>query len=651
MRASRDLKIFLGFIICVFFYACANIGQGPQGGPYDFDPPVLTHSKPRNNETNYRSRKIELTFNENINLNSVSQKLIVTPPQKRMPIVTSANRKVYIELRDSLVANTTYVVDFSDAIEDFNQNNPLTNFSIAFSTGESIDSLEVSGKLLMAQDNEPVKGYYVGLHSNLNDTAFTNIAFPHISRTNDKGEFKLKGLKGQEYLIYALEDKGRNYKYTNLDELIAFQDQTIEPKIGVAHINDTIRNKIDTTKIDSIVGMDVSVFLPNDLVLRAFKSSVEKQYFVNTNRSDAHRFEFNFGGLTEEPTLRPLNFEAKEGWAIKERNLPQDSIYMYWLTDKNLITKDSLQFEMTYLKTDSLFQLQTVVDTVYALDRTRKIVKKEEKKKKKGKEEEEEETIFLDFKNNVESVFEIYDTIKIEFGEPVTMDLKSLIHLDKKVDSLYTPLDFNLTQDSLNPRKYLINHKWDYSNTYRIRYDSATVASVYDLYADKWDKEFKIRSLEDYANLQLNISGLNTDYPMFVQLLDDKGNNVRQGKVKNMSVVFRNVVPKKYYVCLVVDKNNNSKWDSGDFFENRQPEDVYYFSKPIELRAFWDAIENFYIDPLVFEKPVDLLKNKPVEQTAREKLMEKEDKQRYDKEKEMQRQRDIANGNVMSTRY
>lgn len=157
MRISIGYKIFFIFLVCALFYTCANIGQGPQGGPYDFDPPVLVHSSPRNNATNVRSRKIELTFNENINLNSVSQKLIVTPPQKRMPIVTSANKKVYVELRDTLLTNTTYVVDFSDAIEDFNQNNPLENFSIAFSTGETIDSLEVSGKLLMAEDNEPCK--------------------------------------------------------------------------------------------------------------------------------------------------------------------------------------------------------------------------------------------------------------------------------------------------------------------------------------------------------------------------------------------------------------------------------------------------------------------------------------------------------------
>ena len=224
------------------------------------------------------------------------------------------------------------------------------------------------------------------------------------------------------------------------------------------------------------------------------------------------------------------------------------------------------------------------------------------------------------------------------------MDLKSLIHLEKKIDTIYTPLDYSLTQDTLNPRKYYINHKWEYSNNYRVRYDSATVASIYDLYANKWEQEFKIRSLEDYARVQLNISGLNTEYPLFVELLDEKGNSVRQVKVKNMTAVFSNVVPKKYFARLVVDRNGNNKWDSGDFFENRQPEDVYYLSKPLELRAFWDAIESFQIDPVVFDKPTELLKNKPIEQTAREKLMEKEDNERFQREKDVQKQRDIANG-------
>lgn len=166
-----------------------------------------------------------------------------------------------------------------------------------------------------------MQGYYIGLHSNLNDSAFTTIPFPHISRTNNKGEFRLKGLKSDEYRIYALQDRGRNYKYTSLDEIIAFQDQIIEPKIVASKVNDTIYNKTDSTKIDSIKAVDVSVFTPNDLLLRAFESSVEKQYFINTNRSDVHRFELNFGGLTEEPKLVPLNFDPEDDWLIKERNL------------------------------------------------------------------------------------------------------------------------------------------------------------------------------------------------------------------------------------------------------------------------------------------------------------------------------------------
>lgn len=635
-------KLSSYFFILVLFYACANIGQGPQGGPYDFDPPILQHSTPKNNETNVKSNKIVLTFDENINLNSISQKLIVTPPQKRLPIVTAANKKVYVELRDSLQDNTTYVVDFSDAIEDFNQNNPIENFSISFSTGETIDTLQVSGKVLMASDNEPVKGYYVGLHTNLSDTAFTDIPFPHISRTNDRGEFTLKGLKDVEYKIYALEDNGRDYRYTSLDQYIAFSDIIIKPTVRKAHINDTIFKQDGSNEVDSIRGMDVTLFVPNDLLLKAFKSSEERQYFINANRSDAHRFELNFGGLTAKPLLRPLNF-TDGNWAIEERNTYQDSIFMYWITDNNLISQDTLQFEMSYMKTDSLFQLQLVQDTILVVDRNRKF---NDKKKKK---EEEDQIVFLDFKNNVKSVFDVYDTIKLEFGEPLKTDLTEVVYLESKVDSTYSLLDYTLYQDSLNPRKYSIYHKWDYDSSYRVRFDSAAVFSVYDFYANKWTQDFKTRALEDYANLQLNISGLTDEYPLFVQLLDEKGIPVRQQKVKNMRVIFRTLLPKKYYARLVVDRNGNNRWDSGDYFTNTQPEQVYYYPKPIELRAFWDTTESFNINPMIFEKPIDLLKNKPIEKTEREKLMEKEDSERFQREKEQQRQRDIATGNVVST--
>lgn len=639
----------ISFTVVCFMYACANIGQGPQGGAYDFNPPVLVKSTPINNQTNFTEQKINLYFDENVVLKEASQKVIVTPPQKRMPIISSANKKVTIILRDSLQVNTTYVVDFTDAIQDNNQNNPLENFSIAFSTGETIDSLAVSGRVYTAKDDEPVKGYYVGLHSNLSDTAFTNIPFERISRTNDQGFFTIRGVAPGKYHIFALEDKNRDYMYDNLDEAIAFSDVLIEPTVQEANRFDTIYNKTNPTVVDSIVDVKYTRYLPDDIILQAFVSGKKRQYFRNALRSDAHRFELNFGSETQEPLLEPLNFEVSGDWAIKERNLVNDSIYMYWLIDRNIIEQDSLLFKFTYQKTDSLNMVQTFTDSLYVINRARKVVKKDknkEKKKKIKENEEEEEVIFLDFKHNLTASFNIYDTIQLEFGEPLQDDLQALISLQHKpeLDSIYYAVDFGVVQDSLNPRKYRIKYKWDYGQSYKISMDSATVYSVYGYYADKWEQQFKIKPKEDYANLVFNVSGISDEYPLFMQLLDSSGKVVKQSKVRKNTATFRNILPGKYFALIVVDRNDNNKWDTGDYFENKQPESVYYFPKEIELRAYWDAEENFHVDTLSFAKPKELLKNKPKEKSEREKLLEEQDAKQYEQEKERKKQENLATG-------
>jgi hypothetical protein len=136
--------------------------------------------------------------------------------------------------------NTTYTVDFTDAIVDNNEENPLENFSYSFSTGDVVDSLAISGKVITADNLEPVKGIYVGLHANLEDSAFTKLKFDRIGRTNSAGVFSIKGVAPGKYKIYALADANRDYMYDNPAEAIAFMETIIEPTSERALRTDTI---------------------------------------------------------------------------------------------------------------------------------------------------------------------------------------------------------------------------------------------------------------------------------------------------------------------------------------------------------------------------------------------------------------------------
>ena len=148
-------------------YSCASIGR-PDGGPYDETPPRFIGSTPEAGALNNKRTKVSLMFDEFIKLEKATEKVVVSPPQIQQPEIKASGKRIQVNLLDSLKPNTTYTIDFSDAIVDNNEGNPLGNFAFTFSTGTEIDTMEVAGTMLDASNLEPIKGMLVGLHSNLN---------------------------------------------------------------------------------------------------------------------------------------------------------------------------------------------------------------------------------------------------------------------------------------------------------------------------------------------------------------------------------------------------------------------------------------------------------------------------------------------------
>jgi hypothetical protein len=188
--------------------SCANRGGGPQGGPKDIAPPIPIKSVPTNGATNYTNSTIDIYFDEIVVLEKSYEKIVVSPPQLKSPIVKAYGRKVAVELADSLEPNTTYIIDFSDAIVDNNEKNRLLDYYFSFSTGGDIDSLMIGGTLIDAHTLNPVSGVLVGIHSNLNDSAFQKLPFERISKTNIKPTLKtiephrLKALIEEDLKLY-----------------------------------------------------------------------------------------------------------------------------------------------------------------------------------------------------------------------------------------------------------------------------------------------------------------------------------------------------------------------------------------------------------------------------------------------------------------
>ena len=318
-------------VLAMFLYSCANIGN-PNGGPYDELPPKFVSSTPVPNSINYQGKKVEILFDELIQIDNPMENVIITPPQREMPVIRSSGKRVEVELFDSLKPNTTYTIDFTNSIADNNEKNILENFTFAFSTGDVIDSLEISGTVLNASNLEPMPGISIGLHSNLADSAFRTLPFDRTSRTNDKGQFTVRNIKPGKYRIYALNDVNRDYKFDQPGEDIAFLDSVFVPTFTAAVRQDTIWQ--DSLTIDTIRTVHYTRFLPDDIALRLFKEKFERQYMTRPERPDEHRFVLHFNApLDTIPVPRPLNFTpAEEEWFIAQP-LDEGRNVTFWLRD------------------------------------------------------------------------------------------------------------------------------------------------------------------------------------------------------------------------------------------------------------------------------------------------------------------------------
>ena len=622
----------------LLLYACANIAT-PTGGLYDVDPPEVVKATPDFNTLNNSKKRIEIVFNENVKIEKPMDKVIIAPPQKKFPVIKAQGRKVVVELEDELLPNTTYTIDFTDAIVDNNEGNALENFSYSFSTGDHIDTLAVSGAVLKAENLEPAQGIYVGVHSNLNDTAFTNLPFERISRTDSRGKFTIKGIAEGEYKVYALNDLNRSYSYDNPQEEIAFLDSTFMPSSEFAMRNDTVF--IDSLTIDTIHKVKYTRFTPDDILLRSFESGFQRQYLQKHERSAPHKLDLFFAAPTKAAKFTLLEpSTTSDKWYVKESNINNDSVSI-WITDSLIYKADTVKLEIDYFRTDTLNNHVLNTDTLSFSMRGRKA---KESKLPKTKEGEEEEIVikYLSIQDNIKPSHEIYNSLSLEFEHPLTNFDSTKIQLQHEVDSVFEAVHYTLLTDSLNVRKYGITHKWLPGEKYKLLIDSAAFVSEYGLHNNTLEKTFTVKELEQYGNLMFVISGLPQGKTAYVELLDAQDKPFRKVRVKGNEALFMDLNPGKLYARLFIDENGDGEWTSGNYELKRMPETVYYNHKWYEIRAFTNHEESWDLNErsLDKQKPLEITKNKPEEK--------KKKRDRNEEERENRRSQRSSSGQSMN---
>ncbi len=370
--------------------ACANIGS-PDGGPYDETPPKIVSTSPKFGETSSNATKVVIEFDEIVKIDNPQEKVVISPPQIEQPEIEANGKKITVTLLDSLIPGQTYTIDFADAIADNNEGNPLGDYAFTFSTGENIDTMQVSGHVLDASNLEPIKGMMVGLYKvadgddepkELADSTFRTIPFERISRTDSRGHFVVKGLASGKYRAFALNDQNQNYVYDQRSEMVAFSDRILRTSSKPDVRMDTLwHDSIHYISIDTI---PYTHFYPDDIVLKAFSSAVQDQYRLKEERPIPQHFTLYFTAASDSlPRITGLNFDATDAFII-DASAHNDTIN-YWIRDSLVYNIDTLTFQMDYMGTDTTGVLVLKTDT---LELTSKLTRAKIEKQNQEKFEE-----------------------------------------------------------------------------------------------------------------------------------------------------------------------------------------------------------------------------------------------------------------------
>ena len=612
-------------IISLFLVSCANMGS-PDGGWYDDTPPRVVRCTPPDQSIGVKAKKVTIYFNEYIKLSDAQSKVIVSPPQLEMPEIKEGGKRIIVELKDTLKDNTTYTIDFGDAISDNNEGNPMGNYTYSFSTGDHIDTLEVSGYVLDASNLEPIKGIMVGLHRDLTDSVFCKEPMIRISRTDSRGHFTVKGVAPGTYRAFALQDADGDYVYNQKSEMLAFSDDTFEPSWKPDTRQDTIWR--DTLHIDNIIRRPYTHFLPDDITLLAFTAEQTDRYLLKTERKQPERLDFYFSyGDKELPVLQGLNFDSKNAFVV-EHTLKRDTIF-YWLRDTALVNQDTLRIEATFHVTDSTGTLISQTDTLEMLAKTSyaKRLKEKEKEFEKWQKEQEKRKKKEQSYDSVmppkvlalklsSSNMAPDQTLTIESTTPLRPIDTDHVHLYSRIDTLWYKKPFQLVPHEGSSRIYDVLAEWEAGTEYSFEIDSAAVSDIYDTRTAIIKHGLKIGSDDEYGTLAITLSGVR-DTGLVVQLMNSSENIVKQSRLTQGSTVyFFYLRPGSYYMRAFIDANGNNLWDTGDYDHHRQAERLYYYPKQVEVKQKWDLKLDWSLNakPVYEQKPQAITKQKPEQQ-------------------------------------
>ena len=526
---KNNFKYIL-YLLVLVMASCAKRGN-ITGGLKDTLAPVLKMSFPKNFSTDFKGNEIKLTFDEYIKLKDLKKQLIISPPMKNEPLIlpTTVSKYLTIKINDTLQPNTTYSFNFGQSIEDNNEGNPYSQFKYVFSTGAYIDSLKLSGSVKDTYNKE-VESFVSVMLYEVNDAFKDSVVYTENPR----------------------------YITNTLDSLKTFTLENLKAgKYLLVAMKDYNSNNKFNPKKDKIGFRKQFITIPNDSTfeVKLFKEVLPFKAYKPIQTS-GNRLLLPYEGKTKEVKITLKN-DAEILPTIITKFPKKDSLQVWYKPVK----VDSLAIAITQEKFDKNFTFKI------------KVQKKDS----------------LNISPVQNGILNMKDRYTLESATPLIKFDNSKIKLINK-DSV--SVDFKTEYDDFNQQLFF-DFKKEPSDKYTFKIMPGAFTDYLGQSNDTLVYNLTTKNLADYGNLRVNLQNVK-HFPVIVELTNEKGDVLAtEYSESDTKVEFNLVEPALFSLRAIYDDNKNKEWDSGNYLEKRQAEEVIYYSKEIPVRANWDVEETF----------------------------------------------------------
>lgn len=528
----KHKSLFICFFLFQLLWSSCAIQVPPGGGDKDISEPKVIRSVPENFSTEFKGNEIAITFNEYIQLKDVQTKLVVSPPLNIFPDLKVRKKTLHISFEDTLENNTTYSFNFGNSITDNNEGNAIENYQFVFSTGNVIDSLEISGEIKNSFDAKPVKEALVMLYKeNVDSLPYKRRPY-YFGKSDVEGHYRVRNISPGSYKVIGLKDGNQDYLYNPFEEDFAFSDSIVEA--GASGIDLRLFKETEPLKIIRTYSEEPGKAI---CIFSGRADTVSMIWYSDTVRLDV--FNINYS-------------EKKDTLTIWYRNLDSDTLQIGFP-----------QIERS--------------DTVIV-----RLLKKDSKIFSKSK-----PVLRIEAQNSAGKFQDLHRPFDILFNHPVeTANLNAMEFLEDSVK--ISGNNFQFIDSAKKILRY--NGKWKPSATCDLLIPSGLFRDIYKLENDTLITEFRTKQETDYASLTGALELKSNKYPVLIQLVDANEKVFEERVLQtDTAVVFNYLAPGLYRLKLIIDKNKNSQWDPGIYLSKIQPEEIFYYPEPIQIRSNWDV--------------------------------------------------------------